>query len=61
MLGQLLFGETPIALIGQPPRIEEGWIKQGKNPAVPGWYEQEKNHVDTIEVDDPTTNWNVIK
>ena len=62
MLGQLLFGETPIALIGQPPYVEDGWIKvcaDGSQQAQ--WVKQDRNNVDTIDCGYVPTNWSPVK
>ena len=61
MFGQGLFGETPLAIVGMPARLESGWIKQSKRQANPDWVKQDKNLVDTIEAEKTPTNWTGIK
>ena len=62
MFGQMIFAELPFAEVGNPPRVETGWIKVCKDPCkTTGWSKQEKNTVNTAPCDQPTTNWTFIK
>ena len=62
MFGQMLFAELPFAEMGNPPHVDTGWIKDCKDPCTaPGWSKQERNSVNTIPCDQPTTNWTLIK
>lgn len=62
MFGQMIFAELPFAEVGNPPYVETGWIKVCKDPCTaPGWSKQERNNVNTIPCDQPTTNWTLIK
>ena len=62
MFGQMIFAELPFAEVGNPPRVETGWIKVCKDPCkTTGWSKQDRNNVRTVPCDQSTTNWTLIK
>lgn len=62
MFGQMLFAELPFATVGQPPHVEDGWIKKCADKGACGeWEKQPQNKVSTIGCDYVPTNWSPVK
>ena len=62
MFGQMLFAELPFATVGQPPHVEDGWIKVCADKGACGeWEKQPQSKVNTIGCDYVPTNWRPVK
>ena len=62
MFGQTLFAEIPLADVGRPPHVEDGWIKTcNDNTKCGDWMKQPKNDVDTVDCGYVPSNWSRVK
>lgn len=47
MIGDIVFGQPPLATVPKLPHVERGWIKKCKPSS--GWVKRDKNNVSTNE------------
>lgn len=47
MIGDIVFGQPPLATLPNRPHVERGWVKQCKHGGE--WEKREKNNVGTQE------------
>ena len=62
MFGQTLFAEIPLADVGRPPYVEDGWIKVCADDSQRvQWVKQDRNNVGTVDCGYVPTNWSPVK